>query len=125
MTTVMRVLIVDDERMTVELAARALRSVCSVDTALNMADARIFLRERGPYAMVLADLRLPDGSGLDLLMEVAGTATRPTHLVLMTGTILSADEEQRIREAGIALLGKPFARPHLLALLPSSHPHHG
>ncbi len=64
-------LIVDDERDIRELLVLTLgRMGLRTDTAANLADARQQLAQ-GHYDLCLTDMRLPDGSGLDLVAEIA------------------------------------------------------
>jgi DNA-binding response OmpR family regulator len=64
---------------------------------------------------VLLDLHLPDGSGLDLLRELRGSArTRALPVVVLT-----AEGEERVlaeaEQLGAALLTKPFSPTKLTA----------
>ena len=52
-------------------------------TASSLAEARRAVRDRGPYALLLSDQRLPDGEGLQLLVELAA---RVPVRVLLAGT---------------------------------------
>src|SRR5688500_16397593 len=68
-------LVVDDEPDIRELLVLTLgRLGLRVDTAANVGDARRRLAEQGtasPYAFCLTDMRLPDGTGLELVEHVA------------------------------------------------------
>ena len=64
-----RVLAVDDHRDTVRILERLLGPHFELETADCYAKA-IKLAEREPFAVLLADLELPDGSGLDLMREL-------------------------------------------------------
>jgi len=64
-------LIVDDERDIRELLVLTLgRMGLRCDTASSLHDARALLRHNG-YALCLTDMRLADGSGLDLVREIS------------------------------------------------------
>jgi DNA-binding NarL/FixJ family response regulator len=52
-------------------------------TASSLAEARRAVRDRGPYVLLLSDQRLPDGEGLQLLVELA---SRVPVRVLLAGT---------------------------------------
>ncbi|MFN3310430.1 MAG: sigma-54-dependent transcriptional regulator [Thermomonas sp.] len=65
------VLIVDDERDIRDLLVLTLgRMDLHCDTASSLHDARALLR-RHQYALCLTDMRLPDGSGIELVQEIA------------------------------------------------------
>ena len=64
-------LIVDDERDIRELLVLTLgRMGLRCDTASSLSDARSLLRQNR-YALCLTDMRLADGSGVDLVREIA------------------------------------------------------
>jgi DNA-binding NtrC family response regulator len=91
-----RTLIIDDE----ETYARALQRLLGrrgieADVATSAADGLQRAR-RGPYALVVLDYLLPDGTGLDLIAPLR--QLRPTPAVLMMtayGTIENAVEAMR------------------------------
>ena len=67
------VLVVDDEADLRELLSLTLvRLGLDVDTAESVSAARALLA-RNAYALCLTDMRLPDGSGLDLVRHVTGS----------------------------------------------------
>jgi two-component system response regulator RegA len=103
-------LIVDDEVAYADALAHFLRHEgFSVSTAYSMAGARDALRARPPRLVVL-DVRLPDGSGLDLLAELP--VPRPAVIVL-TGfgdVPLAVDAMQR---GATDFLTKPVELPVL------------
>jgi len=71
----MRLLIVDDDMPTVEAIRRAIDwdaiEIEAVDTAYSAAQARRILR-RGQTDIVISDIEMPQGSGLNLLSWVRG-----------------------------------------------------
>ena len=70
MTSPRSVLIVDDERDIRELLVLTLgRMGLRTDTAASVAEARAQLA-RGAYDLCLTDMRLPDGTGLELVAEI-------------------------------------------------------
>jgi len=71
MTQTRSALIVDDERDIRELLVLTLgRMGLRVDTAANLAEARELLASRR-YDLCFTDMRLPDGSGIELVGEIA------------------------------------------------------
>lgn len=66
-----RILIVDDEADLRELLEITLLKMgLDVDSAESLSAARAYLQQHD-YALVLTDMRLPDGVGIDLVREVA------------------------------------------------------
>ncbi|MGD0901069.1 MAG: response regulator [Thermoguttaceae bacterium] len=115
-----RVLVIDADE-NVRSAAHALldRYSCALETAHDGAEAVYMVRalREGSYDVIIADIRLPDMNGYELMLklqEVVG----PVPLVLMTG--FGYDPGHSIvnaRKAGLpawAILYKPFRLDQLL-----------
>jgi len=84
------VLVVDDEADLRELLALTLvRLGLDVDTADSLGQARERLAQ-GRYALCLTDMRLPDGSGLDLVREVAHDNGPPIAVITAFGSAENA-----------------------------------
>jgi two-component system KDP operon response regulator KdpE len=67
--------------------------------------------------ILLLDVRLPDGSGLDLARElVANDAARP-RIVILSASVLPAERAAAIEVGCDAFLGKPYRPADLLDLL--------
>jgi two-component system, NtrC family, response regulator PilR len=84
-------LIVDDEHDIRELLVLTLgRMGLRTDTAANMAAARAQLA-RNSYDLCLTDMRLPDGSGIDLVAEIsAHHPNTPTAVITAFGNVEAA-----------------------------------
>jgi CheY-like chemotaxis protein len=79
----LRILLVEDHEATSALLIRLLRSNGHVVTAAGtVAEAMAFLRE-SRYDLLLSDLGLPDGSGLDILPALDGR--RPPRAIALSG----------------------------------------
>ncbi len=101
-----RLLVVEDHQPTLQVLARLLRQQGhSIETASTVADAREFARSH-TFDLVISDIGLPDGSGVDLMMEL----TRDYNLRGIALSGYGMDEDlARTREAGfIAHLVKPI-----------------
>ena len=73
----MRLLVVEDEHRLADRLARGLREEgFAVDIASTTTQARDLAVETD-YDLVLLDLKLPDGSGLELLEEWRAEGSRP------------------------------------------------
>lgn len=108
------VLVVDDDDDLREVVAQDFASKgYEVQTAASGNEA-FRLVQQGPVDLVLSDLRMPSGDGIDLLKQiVALDAPRPA-VILMTG-FADLNSEQARALGAVALVGKPFDRSALFA----------
>ncbi len=92
----MHVLIVDDERNFSEILINELPGAWGKRAVESVAEARQALGE-DTFDVVILDLRLPDGSGLELLGDLKSQANPPEVFVLTGhGTIADAVEAMRL-----------------------------
>jgi two-component system, OmpR family, KDP operon response regulator KdpE len=110
-----RVLLVDDEVPIRRFLRSALTSRgYDVVEAGSLAEARVRCTERPPQ-VVLLDLGLPDGDGIDLVREVRGWSQLPIVVLSARG---QEDDKVKALDAGADdYLTKPFGIPELLARL--------
>lgn len=85
----------------------------SVRLAMNLAQARNIIAMDAPDLIVL-DIMLPDGNGLDFLRELR-QRDADIPVLLLTALSESSDEVRGIREGGDDYIAKPFDRDVLLA----------
>ncbi len=84
------VLVVDDEADLRELLSLTLvRLGLDVDTAESVQAARALLGQNR-YALCLTDMRLPDGTGLDLVRDVAAASGPPIAVITAYGSAENA-----------------------------------
>lgn len=114
-----RVLVVDDEADLRELLALTLVKMgLDVDSAGSLAAARALLAG-SEYQLVLTDMRLPDGLGLELVREVTA-ACRNTPVAVVTA-FGSADNAVIALKAGaFDYLSKPVALDQLRLMVQSA-----
>ncbi len=113
----MRVLYVEDNPLDSDLLFRELARHApdyQVDVVPTLHEARACLARDAAYDLVLVDLRLPDGSGLDLLNEIREQAL-PMAIVVLTG---SGDEEAAIAALKAGADDYLIKREDYLARLP-------
>ena len=85
-----RILVVDDEADLRELLEITLLKMgLDVDSAATLREARRFVDENA-YALVLTDMRLPDGLGLELVREVSSTTKTPIAVITAFGSAENA-----------------------------------
>jgi two-component system response regulator PrrA len=114
-----RVLVVDDEADFLATYERLLRRQgYEVVTATSRATGLAALAGEPPH-LVISDVRLPDGDGLDVVRAARGLP-EPMPVIVVTG--YPSDETRRAALAAGAttFLAKPFAAAVLLAAIRSS-----
>ena len=114
-----RVLVVDDEADFLATYERLLRrqGYDVIVATTRVAGIAAVAREH-PH-LVISDLRLPDGDGLDVVRAARG-AIDPPSVIVVTG--YPSDETRRaaLAAGATAFLAKPFAAAGLLAAVGSS-----
>ncbi len=109
-----RILVVDDDPSVLDFLSKLLvRQGFDVDQALNHTIAIDYL-DRGHYSLVLTDLSLPDGNGIELINHVhEGDPTTVCILITGYGTMESAIDAIHARV--FDYLPKPFDIQQLLS----------
>ncbi|HET6792006.1 MAG TPA: response regulator transcription factor [Actinomycetota bacterium] len=107
------ILVIEDDWTVRTVLEHTLRSAgYDIDLVPGISDARELLAE-GHYDLVLLDLNLPDGSGLDLLRDIRKDLGVPV-------LVLSGLRQEEVVVRGLELgaddyVTKPFSPPELLA----------
>ncbi len=100
------ILIVDDERDFCRLMMLMLqREPFQVKCAYNLKEASDVLNKEHP-AIILLDHNLPDGTGLDFVMQ-RKEDIKESAIILITADT-SPEMLQRAKDAGVHFLAKPF-----------------
>lgn len=106
-----RILIVDDDPFATELVARYLRPRgFAVQVAYSGADALNAIKE-ADFDLVISDVRMPYGSGIDLLRELEH---HPKHVPVILMSAGAKPAEMQAKAAGAeAYLNKPLVKEEL------------
>lgn len=90
-----RVLLVEDDATVRQFVLKAVQSLeLDVSACANADQARLSLAQ-GPFDLLITDLVLPDGSGLELVKEVlADGGTRRPKVVVYSGCLYASMREQ-------------------------------
>lgn len=115
-STPLRILLVEDHEDTSRMMSRLLRRLgYEVHTAASLAEART-LHQRHCPDLLISDIGLPDGTGLDLMRELRGSS-HPIVGIAISGLGMDTDIA-RSKEAGfIEHLTKPICFQKLEALI--------
>jgi CheY-like chemotaxis protein len=99
----LKILLVEDHADTRRLMGRLLaRSGHDIRTAGSVASALRVIYEKGPVELLVSDLSLPDGTGVDLFNRIRAThPTDPIKAIALSGHGMEQDLRQT-REAGFA-----------------------
>ena len=119
-----RILVVEDESMnrallraTLARAPEPLRSAQLLE-AETIARARVYVRE-GNLDVVLLDIRLPDGSGLDLARELSAMDGRRPRIVILSASVMPEERATAMAAGCDAFLPKPYRPSDLVELVGS------
>jgi PAS domain S-box-containing protein len=112
----LKLLIVEDEPATLRLMARLLKGLGHEVMTANTIAAALAEVEAGGFDLIVSDIGLPDGSGLELMRRVVAL-WGPVPAIALTGYGMDEDI-QRSREAGFrAHLTKPIDFMKLEAMI--------
>lgn len=114
-----RILVIDDEAHLRELLEITLIKMgLEVDTAESLEVARRFLT-RHTYSLVLTDMRLPDGSGLEMVAEVSANY-KATPIAVITAFGSADNAVVALKAGAFDYVSKPVALDQLRKLVRSA-----
>ncbi|GGC82127.1 sigma-54-dependent transcriptional regulator [Undibacterium terreum] len=117
--SVPRILVVDDEAHLRELLEITLIKMgLDVDSAESIEAARACLAKNS-YALVLTDMRLPDGSGMELVLEV-GASYKTTPIAVITAFGSADNAVVALKAGAFDYVSKPVALDQLRKLVRSA-----
>lgn len=93
-----RILYVEDDPDLVEVVAALVSGSADATIAASLGEAREALRGNS-YDLVILDVGLPDGSGLDLLPVLENEDGQPTPVIVFSGNEIEEDMIQRVDAA--------------------------
>lgn len=109
------VLVVDDEApvriVTVRTVERMGHRVTGV---ASMEEALAWLAAGGHADVIVSDITMPGGSGIDLVSQLRDIG-RPTPVLLVSGFALDGLDDTLTADPSVALLAKPWSRDELAA----------
>jgi CheY-like chemotaxis protein len=112
-----KVLIVDDDESSRQLLSEVLEANgYQVGAVEDGSAARAELSRDGGYRIVVADLRMPKETGLELLRHLRQQNSQ--HGIILMSSFISGSERELAQELGAhALLEKPFRLTELLQVV--------
>ena len=110
------VLVVEDEKDLVATYERLLRRQgCAITAAGTLRDGLAAL-DSGQFALVIADLRLPDGNGLEIVRSARQRPGGPP-VIVVTGFVSLQSRQDALGAGAMAYLAKPFSALALSSLV--------
>jgi CheY-like chemotaxis protein len=112
-------LVVDDKPdLLSEVSGYLRRRGLTVIEATSFAEAiRSYRENANSIALVLTDVNLPDGNGLDLARFVTQNSQHACPCLLMTAHLENGSLSPDLRAAGVRIIDKPFGLAVLYALI--------
>jgi DNA-binding NtrC family response regulator len=92
-----QILLVDDDRDILDGYRRTLRGEFLIDVAQSGQEALGLIDTKGPYAVVISDMRMPGMDGIELLRRVKSAAPE-TVRVMLTGNAETETAIEAINE---------------------------
>lgn len=112
-----KILLVDDEPNILEAYRRTLSHEFKLDIASSGQEALTVVAEKGPYAVVISDMRMPGMDGVQLLSRIK-TASPDTIRVMLTGTTDHDTAVNAINEGRIfRFLNKPCSKEQMASTI--------
>jgi DNA-binding NarL/FixJ family response regulator len=112
----MKILLVDDHPLVLQgIAAALLARGHEMHTAADLQPAREALRAHPDIELLVLDLNLPSGSGIELLQEMAGAL--PPHVAVLSGQIEPEDISYALSLGASAFVSKTIEPAALVAAL--------
>jgi two-component system, NtrC family, response regulator HydG len=113
---VSQILLVDDDPIFTETTGKILEKLGHSCTAANSVEEARGLLQRNFYDLLMLDIMLPDGSGIQVL-DACGDQQRNAHVALITGHPSVKSLIKTLYGSNISYLVKPFDLAQLKQLL--------
>jgi ActR/RegA family two-component response regulator len=117
-----KLLFVDDEPAVLDGYRRILHRDFELDLAYTGTQALTLIQRKGPYSVIITDMRMPSMSGTQLLAEVRDRAPDTVRILLTGYAELSAAIDAINRGYIFRFLTKPCSPETLLEALTAANP---
>jgi len=87
--------------------------------APDLAAARRILGAE-PVDLVLLDVRLPDGNGLDLARDIAQSPAPRPDVIILSASVLPSERDAALASGASLFLEKPYVPSDLIAVIAAS-----
>jgi DNA-binding NtrC family response regulator len=94
-----QILLVDDERNVLDAYRRNLRGEFLIEVAQSGQEALGLIESKGPYAVVISDMRMPGMDGIELLRRVKSAAPETVRVMVTGNAEMDTASRQLMKEA--------------------------
>ncbi|MEP4378719.1 MAG: response regulator [Alphaproteobacteria bacterium] len=108
------ILVVDDEPLAAEQVARFLEGPSVRTSTAGSGRSALALHTSDPADMIVTDLRMPDGDGVELIHAIRSRDTE-LPIIVVTGQVLREAEAEALDAGATVLLRKPLDLGELAA----------
>ena len=111
-----RILVIDDEKMVCEIVMKILERGGYQVTGVDKAGVGLEMFREHPFNVVITDLTLPDGDGLEIIQELSAEFPDTRYIAMSgSGQLLQDGFLTKARDMGVnQVLHKPFTAIDLL-----------
>jgi DNA-binding NtrC family response regulator len=102
-----KILFVDDEPNLLAAVKRQLRGEYTIDTALGAKEGLLSVETKGPYAVVVSDLRMPHMDGIQFLQQVRDMAPDTVRMMLSGNADMASAVNAINRGRGLSSITGP------------------
>lgn len=100
------ILVVDDEPLAAQQVSRFLESESIRTTMAGSGSSALSSHQADPADLIVTDLRMPDGDGVELIRNIRAEDTG-LPIVVVTGQVLREAEAEALDAGATVLLRKP------------------
>jgi DNA-binding NtrC family response regulator len=120
MSETRRILFIDDEELLLACFQRTLGPKFDLDVAAAPNQALEALTSRGPYAVVVSDMRMPGMNGIELISKIKQLSPHTVGL-LLSGNAQSDETDEAVRNGTVyRVVQKPCPHEEMIKLLEES-----
>ena len=106
-----KILIVDDNKLNIKVAMRALKDFnLVIDECYDGVECLEKINQGGIYDLILMDIMMPNMSGETCLAELKKNASFNTPVIALTADAVAGAKEKYISEGFIDYIAKPFSK---------------
>lgn len=114
----LRVLIVDDNKLNLKVAIRALDGITSfIDTATNGIECLDKIKTGNTYDLILMDIMMPEMSGVRALHELKKIPGFNTPVIALTADAVNGAETEYLEEGFNSYIAKPFKKDQIAKVI--------